>query len=66
MKHHVESMLWVVSFVSLIVAAMTTTRTYLALLACIWVLSSVVVIPLHFYKAWRRWPNAPNKRHYAA
>jgi uncharacterized membrane-anchored protein len=66
MKHHVEGMLWAVSLLSLIVAAMTTTKAYLLIVAIVWVVSSVTVIPLHFRKAWRRWREAPNKREYAA
>jgi hypothetical protein len=66
MKRHVEGMLWVVSFLALIVAAITSTRTHLLVVAVVWVASSVIVIPLHFYKAWRRWADVPNKRQYAA
>lgn len=62
MKRHAEGMLWVVSFVSLIVTAMTTTKAYLPDIAIVWVVSSVIVIPLHFYKAWRRWLGVANKR----
>ena len=66
MKRHVEGMLWAVSFLSLVAAAMITTRVYLVIVACVWIVSSVVVIPLHFIKAWRRWPDVENKRQYAA
>ncbi len=65
MRRHVEGMLWVVSFLSLIVAAMTTNRAFLVVIAIVWVLSTVIVIPLHFVRAWRRWPKASNKRRYA-
>jgi hypothetical protein len=58
-------MLWVVSFVSLIVAAMTTPKAYLPVIAIVWIVSSVVVILLHFYKAWRRWLGVANKQEYA-
>ena len=66
MKRHVEGMLWVVSFLSLIVAAMTTDKSYLMALAVLWVVSSMIVIPLHFYKARRRLSQVVNKRQYAA
>jgi hypothetical protein len=66
MKQQVEGMLWVVSFLSLIVAAMTTGKSYLMVLAVIWIVSSMLVIPLHFYKAWRRLSQVANKRQYAA
>ena len=66
MKHHVEGMLWVVSFLSLIVAAITTSKSYLMVLAVLWIIPSMIVIPLHFYKAWRRLSQVANKRQYAA
>jgi hypothetical protein len=66
MKRHVERILWVVSFLSLIVAAMTTSRPLLIVLAVLWIVSSTIVIPLHFYKAWRRLSKVANKRQYAS
>jgi len=65
MKHHVEGMLWTVSFLSLIVAAMPT-KAYLLVVAVVWVGPTVIVIPLHFYRAWHRWADVPNKQQYAA
>jgi hypothetical protein len=65
MKRHIEGILWAVSFLSLIVAAMTTQRVFLLIVAFVWVLSTVIAIPLHFVRAWRRWPEVPNKRQYA-
>lgn len=66
MKRQVEGILWVVSFLSLIFAAMTTGKSYLVALAVIWIISSIIVIPLHFYKAWRRLGQVTNKRPYVA
>jgi predicted alpha/beta hydrolase len=66
MKRHAEAILWAVSFLSLIVAAMTATRAYLFPITLVWIVSTVIVIPLHFYRAWRRWRDVPNKRQYAA
>jgi hypothetical protein len=66
MKRHVEGMLWVVSFLSLVAAAMMTGTSYLMVLAVIWIVSLTIVIPLHFYKAWRRLSQVANKRQYAA
>ena len=65
MKRHIEGILWAVSFLALIVASMTTNRAYLVVIAIVWLLSTVIVIPLHFVRAWRRWPKIPNKRQYA-
>jgi hypothetical protein len=65
MKRHIEGMLWAVSFLSLMVASMTTNRAFLVVIVIVWVLSTGVVIPLHFVRAWRRWPKVPNKGQYA-
>jgi hypothetical protein len=65
MKQHVEGILWTVSFLSLIVASMINARAFLVVIAIVWVQSTVTVIPLHFVRAWRRWPQAFNKRQYA-
>ncbi len=65
MKRHIEGILWAVSFLSLIVAAMITNRWFLFIVAVVWLLSTFIVIPLHFYRAWRRWPEVTNKRQYA-
>jgi hypothetical protein len=65
MKRHIEGILWAVSFLSLIVAAMTTNRRFLLIIAVVSLFSTVIVIPLHFYKAWQRWPEVSNKRQYA-
>jgi len=51
MKRHVEGISWAVSFLALIVAAMTTNRWFLLIVAVVWLLSTVIVIPLHFYRA---------------
>jgi hypothetical protein len=66
LKRHLEGTLWLASFGSLILAAQTwAVGAYLAVMAGIFVVSTVVVIPLHFYRAWRRLRNVPNKRAYA-
>lgn len=65
MKRHIEGVLWVVSFLSLLVAGMMTTKAYLAIVGCVWIASSAIVIPLHFFNAWRRWLDVPNKQLYA-
>ncbi|MGA9495264.1 MAG: hypothetical protein WBV41_05365 [Terriglobales bacterium] len=65
MKRHIEGILWAVSFLSLSVAAMTTSRRFLLIAAVVWLISTVIVIPLHFYRAWRRRPEVTNKRQYA-
>jgi len=66
MKRHVEGTLWAISLLSLIVAAITTNRRFLLVIAIVWVLSTVIVIPLHFCKAWRRWPEMANRWQYIA
>jgi len=66
MRRHAEGLLWTISILSLIAAAMATARSYLFAIAIIWLASTVTVIPLHFYRAWRRWSEVPNRRQYAA
>jgi len=65
MKRHIEGILRLASFLSLVVAGTVTTKTSLMIMASVWIASSVVVIPFHFYKAWRRWTEVPNRRQYA-
>ncbi len=65
-KKHLEGALWLISFGGLILAAQTwAVGAYLAAIAGIFAASTVVVIPLHFYRAWRRLRTVPNKRAYA-
>jgi hypothetical protein len=64
MERHIEGILCAVSLLSLIVASMTTNRAFLVVIAIVWVLSTIIVIPLHFVRAWH-WPRAANKRQYA-
>jgi hypothetical protein len=65
MKQHLEGVLWAVSFLSLVLAAIATGRGYLLIVSIIWVFSTTLVVPLHFTKAWRRWSKVPNRRQYA-
>jgi len=66
MRGHIEGVLWVVSFGCLWAAALTSPKVYLPVIAAVWLLSTVTVIPLHFVKAWRKLGTVPNKRQYAA
>jgi hypothetical protein len=66
MKRHAEGILWVASLLSLMAASKTTSKSYLSVLAALWIVSLVTVIPLHFYQAWRRLSEVVNKRQYAA
>jgi hypothetical protein len=63
---YAEPLLWAISILSLLAAAQVNTRSYLLVIAIVWVASTIVVIPLHFYRAWRRWPEVPNQPLYAA
>ena len=63
-KNHLEGILWVTTFSSLLLAAQTSTKTYLMVIAGVFMISTVVV-PLHFYRAWRRLRTVPNQRAYA-
>jgi hypothetical protein len=65
-KQHSEGILWTLSIGTLLVAGLAHSRLLLLILAAVWMASTAVVIPLHFYRAWNRWPLVPNKLHYAA
>ncbi len=66
MRRHAEGLLWAISILSLIAAAQVNWRPYLLAIAMVWIASTVTVIQLHFYGAWRRWSEVPNRRQYAA
>jgi hypothetical protein len=63
-KRHAEGLLWVVSFGCLWAAA--SSKHYLPVIALVWLVSTATVIPLHFFRAWRRLGTVPNKGQYAA
>jgi len=65
MRRNFESVLWFVVAITLILAAMTSARIPLAVLGILAVGAIAVVIPLHFFHAWRKLGAAPNKREYA-
>lgn len=66
MKRHIEGALWALSFGTLFAAAFASSRLFLLTLAIVWVASSVIAIPLHFYRVWKRWAVVSNKAEYAA
>jgi len=65
MKQHIEGALWVVSFGSLLAAAYSSSRTPVFVLAILWLGSTAIVIPMHFYRAWKNLAGVPNKRLYS-
>jgi hypothetical protein len=64
MRRHVEGALWLLSIGALFVAAYVSSRQLLLILAIVWVASTVIVIPMHFYRAWKKWAHVPNRREY--
>jgi len=66
MKRHVEGLLWLASFGCLVAAALTSLKAYLPFIAVVWAVTMVIVIPLHFIRAWRKLGAVPNKGQYAA
>ena len=64
-RPHLEGMLWLTAFASFLLASMTSSKLTLILLGVAGVSSTLVVFPLHFFKAWRRLRYAPNRREYA-
>lgn len=65
MRRHVEGMLWITVPVSLILAAGTSAKILLIVLGIVALGATAVVIPLHFFRAWRRLGSVPNRREYA-
>jgi len=65
MKRHLEGELWVLSIGALPAAAMTSSRPFLLILGIVWIVSTTIVIPLHFYRARKKWAHVPNRRGYA-
>jgi hypothetical protein len=62
---HLEGILWLTTFSSLLLAAQISDRAYLMVIAGIFVASTVIVVPLHFFRASGRLRSVPNKRAYA-
>jgi hypothetical protein len=65
MKGHVEGVLWPLSIATLLVAGLGRSRLLLLILAILWAVSTSIVIPVHFYRAWKRWERVSNRRDYA-
>jgi len=64
-RRHIEGVLWFLAPSSLIVAGVTSSKVALLICGVVCLLSIVIVVPLHFYRAWRRLNTVPNRRHYA-
>jgi hypothetical protein len=60
----IESLLWLACILSFFFAAILLRPIALAF-ALIWLAVTGTVIPLHFYKAWRKLATVPNRREYA-
>jgi hypothetical protein len=65
MRKHTEGILWTVVFGLPLLVTQISARELLLLVAVVWVAAIAVVIPLHFYKAWRSFESVPNRRQYA-
>jgi hypothetical protein len=65
MFRHVESGLWAIALGGPLLATQVSSRALILLIAVIWIGVTVTVIPLHFYKAWRKLTSVPNRREYA-
>jgi hypothetical protein len=73
LKRHVEGLLWTATLGLPLLAALSPSSSQLALssrlwlyvLAVLWLTGLAIVIPLHFYRAWKRWPSVPNRQSYA-
>jgi hypothetical protein len=65
MKQHLEGLLWALSIGAMPAAAMVSSRPFLLFLAVMWIVSTAIVIPLHFYRAWKKRAHVSNRRGYA-
>ena len=65
MWERVEGMLWALAFGCPLLAAQLSARALLMVVAVVWFAAIALVIPLHFYTAWRRLISVPNQREYA-
>ena len=50
---------------SFMLAGMTSSKAVLILLGTLGVGSTIWVVPLHFFRAWRRFRSVPNRHEYA-
>jgi len=66
MKRHIEGVLWALSIGTPFVAAFVSSRPFLLILAIAWACFIVIVVRLHFYRAWKRWALVSNRCEYAA
>jgi hypothetical protein len=65
MRNHTEGILWTAVLGLPLLVTQISAKEILLLFAVVWVAAIMMVIPLHFYKAWRRYNSVPNKREYA-
>jgi general secretion pathway protein G len=65
MKRHAEGLLWLAWLGCAVAAALSSQNYYLPVLTVAWAATTLVVVPLHFLKAWRRLRATPNKAGYA-
>lgn len=66
MKRHAEGLLWLAWFGFLFADVLSSESPYQPLLAIVWAATTLIAVPLHFLKAWRKLRAAPNKAGYAA
>lgn len=65
MRQHLEGILWTIAFGGLLWASVTSLKVLLLGLGVVSGSSLMVVVPLHFYRAWRRASSVPNQCEYA-
>ena len=65
MKRHVEGLLWTLALTLPVLAAMTSSRRVLLLIGFAWIAATSTVIPLRFYRAWKKLNSVPNKVGYS-
>ena len=66
MRRHIEGILWTAALLLPILVNFGSSRLYVGGIAVLWLASVVTVVPLHFYRAWKKWKTVPNRKEYAA
>ena len=67
MRRHIEGVLWLVCLTSFLLAAVAPPHSsLLVVLGLASGMAIVVVVPLHFVRAWKKLKDVPNKLEYAS
>lgn len=66
LRRHVEGVLWLTVLTSFVLSAMTSAKVPLIVLGILGIGAAMVVVPLYFWRAWRRSAAVANRGEYVA